>query len=56
MRVIADAIGIEAEEYQTVKAVESTDKIYTGYQEIVVDDELVEQFYNDEEIRLDEEL
>ena len=56
MRVIADAIGIEAEQYQTAKAVESTDKIYTGYQEIVVDDELVEQFYNDEEIRLDEEL
>jgi PhoH-like ATPase len=56
MRVIADALGIEAQVYQTAKAVESTDKIYTGYQEVVVDDELVEQFYNDEEVRLEEEL
>jgi PhoH-like ATPase len=56
MRVIADAVGIEAEEYKTSQAVESTDKIYTGYQEVVVDDELVEQFYAGEEIRLDEDL
>ena len=56
MRVIADAIGIDAEEYQTVQAVESSDKIYTGYQEVVVDDELVEQFYNEEEIRIDQEI
>jgi len=56
MRVISDAIGIEAEEYQTAQAVESTDKIFTGFQEVVVDDELVEQFYAGEEIRLDESL
>ena len=56
MRVISDAIGIEAEEYQTAQAVESTDKIFTGFQEVVVDDELVEQFYAGEDIRLDEVL
>jgi len=56
MRVIADAVGIQAEEYQTAQAVESTDKIYTGFVEVVVDDELVEQFYNEEEIRIDPDL
>ena len=56
MRVIADSLGILAEQYKTTQAVESTDKIYTGYVEVVVDDELVEQFYNEEEIRLDEEI
>jgi PhoH-like ATPase len=54
MRVIADACGLISEDYETTKVVEDVDKIYTGFLEIVVDDELIEQFYNDEEVFFDE--
>jgi len=54
MRVIADACGLISEDYETLKVVEDVNKIYTGFLEIVVDDELIEQFYNDEEVFFDE--
>ena len=54
MRVIADACGLISEDYETIKVVEDVDKIYTGFLEIVVDDELIEQFYADEEVFFDE--
>jgi PhoH-like ATPase len=53
MRVIADACGLISEDYETLKVVEDVNKIYTGFLEIVVDDELIEQFYNDEEVFFD---
>ena len=54
MRVIADACGLISEDYETIKVVEDVDKIYTGFLEIVVDDELIEQFYADEDLFFDE--
>ena len=54
MRVIADACGLLSEDYETEKVVEDVEKIYAGFLEIVVDDELIEQFYNDEEVFFDE--
>tara|TARA_R100000152_G_C6777569_1_gene207520 strand:+ start:1068 stop:2405 length:1338 start_codon:yes stop_codon:yes gene_type:complete len=54
MRVIADACGLISEDYETLKVVEDVNKIYTGFLEIVVDDELIEQFYADEEVFFDE--
>ena len=54
MRVIADACDLISEDYETTKVVEDVDKIYTGFLEIVVDDELIEQFYDDEEVFFDE--
>ena len=54
MRVIADAIGLLSEDYETEKIIENAEKIYTGFIEMVVDDELIEQFYNDEEVYFDE--
>ncbi len=54
MRVIADSCGLLSEDYETLKVVEDVDKIYTGFLEIVVDDELIEQFYDDEEVYFDE--
>ena len=54
MRVIADACGLISENYETLKVVEDVNKIYTGFLEIVVDDELIEQFYNEEEVFFDE--
>jgi PhoH-like ATPase len=54
MRVIADACGLISEDYETTKVVEDVDKIYAGFLEIVVDDELIEQFYAEEEVFFDE--
>jgi PhoH-like ATPase len=53
MRVIANACGLISEDYEILKVVEDVDKIYTGFVEIVVDDELIEQFYNDERVFFD---
>ena len=55
MRVIANSIGLEAEDYETLQAVEDADKLYDGFQEILVDDQIIDQFYADEEIILDED-
>jgi len=45
MRVIADSIGLLAEDYITEQVAEDADKIYSGFASILVDDELIEQFY-----------
>ena len=50
MRVIADSIGIPAEDFLISQVIENSDKIYSGFAQLVVDDELVDQFYAGEEI------
>ena len=55
MRVIANSLGLEAEDYETLQAVEDADKLYDGFEEILVDDQIIEHFYAGEEIVLDEE-
>ena len=55
MRVIANSLGLEAEDYETLQAVEDADKLYDGFEEILVDDQIIEHFYAGEEIILDEE-
>jgi PhoH-like ATPase len=54
-RVISDSVGIPSEDYVTSQVVEDTDKIFTGLSEIVVDDELIDQYYAGEEIIFDRE-
>ena len=55
MRVIANSLDLIAEDYETVQAVEDADKLYDGFSEVLVDDEMIDLFYADEEISLDEE-
>ena len=55
MRVIANSIGLESEDYETVQAVDDADKLYDGFEEILVDDQIIDHFYAGEEITLDEE-
>ncbi len=45
MRVIADSLGLLAEDYETNSVIENKDKVYEGYTEILVDDEFIERFY-----------
>ena len=54
MRVIADSIGLVAEDYETGNVVDDAEKIYTGFQELSIDDEIVDRFYSDEEIYFDD--
>ena len=50
MRVICDSIGLLAEDYICEKAVTSSDELYQGFIEFLVDDQLIDRFYTDEEI------
>jgi PhoH-like ATPase len=55
LRVIAQGVDLPAEEYETIKVVEAKDKIYTGFEEIVMDDEIIDRFYEDKPVFLDKE-
>ena len=55
MRVKCDSFGIECYDYQTQQAVKSVDKLYDGSQEIVVPDNLIEDFYEDKPVYLPEQ-
>ena len=50
MRVICDSIGLLTEDYISEKAVTSSDQLYKGYSEFLVDDQLIDRFYNNEDI------
>ena len=56
MRVIANSLGLESEDYITLQVVETAEKLYSGFETIVVDDELIEQHYAGEEIIIPSEL
>jgi len=55
MRVICDSIGLSAEDYITEKAVPTFEELYAGFVEYLVDDAVVDRFYDDEEVRIDDE-
>jgi PhoH-like ATPase len=54
MRVICDSLGLLCEDYNLTQLVPSADRIYTGFTEVLVDDHLVDSFYNKEPVFLDE--
>ena len=49
MRVICDSLGLLCEDYNLTQLVDSPDSLYSGYSEILVDDHVVDKFYNKEE-------
>lgn len=53
MRVICDSLGMHAENYDNEKAVTSSDELYRGFVEHLVDDQFIDRFYADEDIYLD---
>jgi len=55
MRVICDSIGLDTDDYLTEKAVTSSDELYQGFTTIVVDDQLIDRFYDGDDIILEEE-
>ena len=52
MRVIADSIGLLAEDYITEQVAEDADKIYSGFASVLVDDEMIERFYGGHPVTL----
>ena len=55
MRVKCDSFGIECYDYQPQQAVESVDSLYDGAAEILVPDDIIEAFYNNEPVILPEQ-
>ena len=55
LRVIADSVGMTSQDYLVSQVVEDTDKLYSGMATILVDDELVDQFYDGEDVFITQE-
>ena len=55
MRVIADALGLIAEDYQSSQVVDSRDVIYEGFRKFLVDDVDIDEFYDGQPVYLYEE-
>ena len=55
MRVKCDALGLVTEDYQSNQVVKDTSHIYTGFTEQLVDEPLIDRFYQDEEIYIEED-
>ena len=55
MRVICDALGLPTEDYNPDQVLESGDQVYTGYKEVLVNDNVIDDFYAANPIELPEE-
>ena len=54
MRVICDSLGLMAQDYTSEEVVNNTDELYDGFSDVLADDEIIDRFYSDEKIFLDE--
>ena len=55
MRVKCDSVGLHTEDYVLNQVVESAEHIYDGFGQHLVDDQVIDQFYEGEDIYLDYE-
>jgi len=55
MRVICDSIGMESEDMNPEKVVESSSSLFTGFADVIVDDEFIDRFYENENLILPEQ-
>jgi len=55
MRVICDSIGLETEDYINNQIVKDSESIFTGFATHLVDDRVIERFYDGEDIYLEPE-
>ena len=54
MRVIADAVGLQSEDFQNNQIVDNSESIYTGCSSVLVDDQIVDQFYEKKDVYLED--
>jgi len=50
MRVKCDALGLLTEDYNAEQVVENSEGLYTGRSELLVDEQIIDKFYNGDEI------
>lgn len=55
MRVVCDSIGMESEDCNPEKVVESSSSLFHGFAYILVDDEFIDRFYANERLELPEQ-
>ena len=55
MRVVCDSIGMESEDCNPEKVVESGSSLFHGFTDILVDDEFIDRFYANERMELPEQ-
>ena len=55
MRVVADALGLISEDYQSAQVVDSRDVIYEGFTKYLIDDHMIDEFYDKQPVWLYEE-
>lgn len=55
MRVKCDSLGILTEDYQVEQVVASSSDLYSGFIEILVDEQVVDDFYDDKDVIFDKE-
>ena len=55
MRVKCDAIGLDAEDYNTEQIIERADHLYDGFRPLLVDAQTIDQFYDGEKIYVEED-
>ena len=53
MRVIADAVGLTSEDFQNNQVVDNSESIFEGYATILVDDQIIDRFYEKQSIYLE---
>jgi PhoH-like ATPase len=53
MRVIADAVGLKSEDFQNNQVVDTSENIFTGYTTVLVDDQIIDRFYERQSVYLD---
>jgi len=53
MRVICDSVGLSTEDYIVNQAVKDSESIYSGLSSHLVDDAIIDRYYNGEEILLE---
>lgn len=52
MRVVCDSIGMESEDCNPERIVESGSSLYHGFTDVLVDDEFIDRFYSNENLEL----
>ena len=50
LRIKCDAIGVVAESYKPENVIKECSELYTGFTQLLVDDQLIDRFYNGEKI------
>jgi PhoH-like ATPase len=54
MRVICDSVGIPSEGYTLDKVIDNHSSLYDGFETVLVDDQVVDRFYDGKEVFLDD--